>query len=341
MTGTVAPQAIRPASQVGGADGVLTDEQVREFVHEQLAAVDLDGRSVCVLVPDGTRSCPMPLLLGAVHEALHGRVSRLTVLVALGTHSRMGETELARHLGYPPGGFEERYPGATVLNHEWWDPHTFASVGTISGRAARGAVRGPLPPPVGAGAAEPRRRRARRHPGRRAGIPARGGRLLRRQQVLLPRYLQPGGHQRLALARRADHQCRDHRHPWHHAGPRDHRRGGLAGARGQARVLRRGQVRIAGAAFGGLRRAAGGLGRGRGRGRRDTRPLPRRAGTPGAVDHPAHVPRHLDGGEGLLQGRAGGRRRRPGGDLRPARARRSPPPIRRSTRSATTAGTTS
>ena len=64
---------------------------------------DLDGRSVCVLVPDGTRSCPMPLLLGAVHEALHGRVSRLTVLVALGTHSRMGETELSRHLGYPAG----------------------------------------------------------------------------------------------------------------------------------------------------------------------------------------------------------------------------------------------
>jgi nickel-dependent lactate racemase len=82
-------------------------------------------------VPDGTRSCPMPLLLGAVHEALHGRVTQLTVLVALGTHARMGETELARHLGYPAGAFVERYPGATVRNHEWWDPATFASVGTI------------------------------------------------------------------------------------------------------------------------------------------------------------------------------------------------------------------
>jgi nickel-dependent lactate racemase len=131
MTRTVAPQATRLAAQVGGADGVLTDEQVRAFVGEQLAAADLDGRSVCVLVPDGTRSCPVPLLLGAVHEALHGRVSRLTVLIALGTHARMGETELARHLGYPPGAFEERYPGATVRNHEWWDPHAFASVGTI------------------------------------------------------------------------------------------------------------------------------------------------------------------------------------------------------------------
>ena len=120
-----------PAARVGGPGEVLTDEQVRAFVLEQLGAADLDGRSVCVIVPDGTRSCPMPLLLGAVHEALHGRVIRLTVLVALGTHARMGESELSRHLGYPVGAFAERYPGATVRNHEWWDPHTFASVGTI------------------------------------------------------------------------------------------------------------------------------------------------------------------------------------------------------------------
>ena len=37
-------------------------------VADQLAAADLDGRSVCVLVPDGTRSCPVPLLLVAVRR---------------------------------------------------------------------------------------------------------------------------------------------------------------------------------------------------------------------------------------------------------------------------------
>src|SRR3954467_9040422 len=102
------------ATTIGGADGSLSEDGGRRFVLDSLAGADLDGRSVCVLVPDGTRSCPMPLLLGAVHEALHGRVTALTVLVALGTHARMGETELSRHLGYPLGGFAERYPGATV-----------------------------------------------------------------------------------------------------------------------------------------------------------------------------------------------------------------------------------
>src|SRR3954468_23853069 len=91
------------AARIGGANDVLTDEQIRAFVHERLAAADLDGRSVCVLVPDGTRSSPLPLLLSAVHGALHGRVAKLTVLVALGTHAEMSERSLCAHLGYEAG----------------------------------------------------------------------------------------------------------------------------------------------------------------------------------------------------------------------------------------------
>ncbi len=120
------------AAQIGGADRVLSAEQVSQFVGEQLGGADLDGRSVCVLVPDGTRSCPLPLLLTAVHDALHGRVSRLTVLIALGTHAAMSEPALAAHLGYETGALHARYPAMTVLNHAWWDPATFTDVGTIS-----------------------------------------------------------------------------------------------------------------------------------------------------------------------------------------------------------------
>jgi len=120
------------AATVGGPQQVLTDGEVEAFVGEQLAAVPLDGRSVCVLVPDGTRSCPLPLLLGAVHAALHGRVSRLTVLVALGTHAAMSEEARAAHLGYRTGGLAERYPGTEVLDHAWWEPATFVDLGMIA-----------------------------------------------------------------------------------------------------------------------------------------------------------------------------------------------------------------
>jgi lactate racemase len=132
MSHTIAPGTpVIGAMRIGGPDRVLGEDEVRAFVQEQLARVDVDGASVCVLVPDGTRSCPLPLVLPAIHGALHGRVSRLTVLVALGTHARMSEAALAHHLGYELGELEATYPATTVVNHEWWDPAAFAKVGRI------------------------------------------------------------------------------------------------------------------------------------------------------------------------------------------------------------------
>ena len=124
MTRTLDPLAdlAAGAARIGGPDQVLPEAAVAGFVAEQLAAQDLDGRSVCVVIPDATRSCPLPLLLTAVHGALAGRVSRMTVLVALGTHAPMTEAQLARHLGYPAGDLAARYPGMVVRNHEWADP---------------------------------------------------------------------------------------------------------------------------------------------------------------------------------------------------------------------------
>jgi nickel-dependent lactate racemase len=131
-TGKTQTEAPPRLAAIGGPTEVLSEDQIRTFVHEQLAALDLDGRSVCLLVPDGTRSCPLPLMLSAVHRALHGRVSRLSVVVALGTHAEMSEEELARHLGYDEGGLADRYPSTTVQNHQWWDPATYADIGTIA-----------------------------------------------------------------------------------------------------------------------------------------------------------------------------------------------------------------
>jgi nickel-dependent lactate racemase len=133
VTSTVGPSTdLRPpAAVLGGPHVVLTEDEVSSFVRDQLAGVDLDGRSVCVVIPDATRSCPLPLLLTAVHGALAGRVTRMTALIALGTHAPMTEAQLARHLGHPAGDSAARYPGLTVLNHEWADPETFVSLGVI------------------------------------------------------------------------------------------------------------------------------------------------------------------------------------------------------------------
>src|SRR3954452_25087600 len=121
----------RRAARVGGVGERLTTDQVTGFVEESIAGAHLDGKRVCLVVPDGTRTCPLPLLLRAAHRALAGRAREVTVLVALGTHQAMSEEHLARHLGYQPGGSEDAYPGWQILNHESWLPETFVSLGSI------------------------------------------------------------------------------------------------------------------------------------------------------------------------------------------------------------------
>lgn len=131
LIGEVPPELAASATRIGDATTVLDENQVTDFVREQLAAYSFDGKSVCVLVPDATRTCPMPLLMRAVHAELYGRVSALTVLIALGTHVAMSEEDLAAHLGFAAGRLDETYPGMSVINHEWWKPETFIDLGTI------------------------------------------------------------------------------------------------------------------------------------------------------------------------------------------------------------------
>ena len=103
---------------IGGVGEHLAPDQVHTFVRDQLAAANLDGKRVCLVVPDGTRTCPLPLLMGAAYEALHDRAAAVTVVIALGTHQGMEEDHLARHLGFEPGARDRRYPGWTIINHD-------------------------------------------------------------------------------------------------------------------------------------------------------------------------------------------------------------------------------
>lgn len=43
----------------GSAVEVFNEEQVRQFIFDEIAKFDIDGKSVCIPIPDGTRSGPM------------------------------------------------------------------------------------------------------------------------------------------------------------------------------------------------------------------------------------------------------------------------------------------
>lgn len=120
------------AATIGGPEGTLTQDRIEQHIEESLAAIDLDGRSVALIVPDGTRAVPMERLLPSVHRALDGRASKVTVLIALGTHAAMSEEAQARMFGFEPNRSQETYPGWEFRNHEWWnEDEVFADLGTI------------------------------------------------------------------------------------------------------------------------------------------------------------------------------------------------------------------
>jgi nickel-dependent lactate racemase len=113
----------------GMLSGHLPPEAVEDLTSEGLSARPLDGQRVLVIIPDGTRTMPMPLMFDAIERALDGRVAMLDYLIALGTHSPMSDAELSRHIGrrVVNGLAGER----RIFNHRWDDPTTFLHLGAI------------------------------------------------------------------------------------------------------------------------------------------------------------------------------------------------------------------
>ena len=113
----------------GFVDRYLSVEEISRIVRDGLAPVPLDGRRVLVLIPDGTRTMPLPLMFEVLERELGPRTSALDYLVALGTHSPMGDDQLSRLIGQPVANGRAR--GRQIFNHRWSDPSTFAQLGTI------------------------------------------------------------------------------------------------------------------------------------------------------------------------------------------------------------------
>jgi nickel-dependent lactate racemase len=113
----------------GLAEGCLSREEIAALAADGLGRLDVDGRRVLVLIPDGTRTMPMPAMFEILERELGPRVAALDYLVALGTHSPMDDEHLGALVGRPVSG---GYAGARrIFNHRWDDPATFVQLGTI------------------------------------------------------------------------------------------------------------------------------------------------------------------------------------------------------------------
>ncbi|HID61845.1 MAG TPA: DUF2088 domain-containing protein [Anaerolineae bacterium] len=128
----------------GYTDRHLTEAEVHNLIAEALAQVDLAGKRVLVIIPDHTRTAPIPLFFRLFHQFLGGKVAALDYLVALGTHQPMSEEALNRLVGVTAEERARQYADVHIYNHEWADPATFTTIGVITEHETRALSNGML-----------------------------------------------------------------------------------------------------------------------------------------------------------------------------------------------------
>lgn len=116
----------------GSPDRFLDEDEIRELTTRALESTELSGKRVLVIIPDSTRTAPIPIFFRLFHELLSGRVQALDYLVALGTHPPMSDEALLRLVGISPEERSGKYRDVGIFNHRWEDPSTFVTLGTIS-----------------------------------------------------------------------------------------------------------------------------------------------------------------------------------------------------------------
>lgn len=105
----------------------IPEAELREKLREFLGQADFRRGRLLVLIPDDTRTLPMPTISAVLVEELLPRTKELAFLVALGTHPAMTEESLSRHLG--PGFDPRKTP---VFQHSWQAPQSLVRLGELS-----------------------------------------------------------------------------------------------------------------------------------------------------------------------------------------------------------------
>ncbi|MBJ7606081.1 MAG: DUF2088 domain-containing protein [Candidatus Dormibacteraeota bacterium] len=120
----------------GSVSEPLPEHQAERLIAEGLERLNLAGRKVLVIIPDGTRTAPIPLLYRVLTGQLAGAGAQLDYLIALGTHPPMTEAAIDALLGCAAQERGQRWPRVRVFNHSWDDPASLSTVGEISAEEA-------------------------------------------------------------------------------------------------------------------------------------------------------------------------------------------------------------
>jgi nickel-dependent lactate racemase len=115
----------------GYIDHYLSTDEIRDITQRALSQLELAGKRVLIIIPDSTRTAPLPLMFRLFNEFLGAQCKNLDFLVALGTHMLMSEDALNKLVGITAEERRTTYAHIGLFNHQWDNPDTFAHIGTI------------------------------------------------------------------------------------------------------------------------------------------------------------------------------------------------------------------
>jgi nickel-dependent lactate racemase len=110
----------------------LTEDDVKTILAEAFDTHAMSGKRVLIIIPDSTRTAPIPTFFKVFYELLHAQVKRLDYLVALGTHPLMEQAALNTLVGITSQERETVYADVGIYNHRWDEEETFTVLGHIS-----------------------------------------------------------------------------------------------------------------------------------------------------------------------------------------------------------------
>jgi len=120
------------AQGLGFSDRALSEEEVRQVVTTAVDGAGLRGKKVICIIPDHTRTCPLPFLFRLMCATAGAAAAKLDFMIALGTHPPMSQEAINALLGVTPEERRGRFARFRVYNHAWNDPGELEHIGTIS-----------------------------------------------------------------------------------------------------------------------------------------------------------------------------------------------------------------
>jgi nickel-dependent lactate racemase len=122
----------------------LHEEEVLGVLREAFGGARVDGRRVLVLIPDGSRHAPIPMMFRILNELVGRRAARLDFMIALGTHPPMSSAEIDALVGMSASDRFARYPNCAIHNHTWDQPSTLTRIGVLTAREVEELTEGLL-----------------------------------------------------------------------------------------------------------------------------------------------------------------------------------------------------